>query len=84
MFKNSEGRFFAFISDGMGCGAEASAISQMAVSFLCNMLTVGSLSEELISMLNSFLRSVSYENRVECSATLDLIEIDLMNGRSKF
>ena len=84
VFKNSEGRFFAFISDGMGCGAEASAISQMAVSFLCNMLTVGSLSEELISMLNSFLRSVSYENRVECSATLDLFEIDLMNGRSKF
>lgn len=84
VFKNADSRFFAFISDGMGSGSEASSVSRTAVSFLCNMLSVGSLNEELISMLNSFLRGACSEYRAECSATLDLFELDLMNGHSKF
>ena len=84
VFKNNDGRFFALISDGMGTGSEASAVSQMAIAFLCNMLTVGGLSEELILMLNSFLRGASNEKCAECSATLDLLELDLMNGRASF
>lgn len=84
VFKNDDDRFFAFISDGMGSGSEASSVSEMSVAFLCNMLTVGSLNEELISMLNSFLRGISCENHAECSATLDLFELDLMNGHASF
>ena len=35
-------------------------------------------------MLNSFLRGASNEKCAECSATLDLLELDLMNGRASF
>ena len=82
VFKNKDGRFFAFISDGMGSGSSASTVSEIAVGFLCNMLSSGRVSEELIDMLNGFLSARVQKNISECSATLDLFELDLMNGNS--
>ena len=82
IFKNDDGRFFAFISDGMGSGLAASAVSRTAVGFLSNMLSVGSLTKEHILALNGFLRGRSSRPSSECSATLDLLELDLMNGRA--
>ncbi|MBO7303173.1 MAG: SpoIIE family protein phosphatase, partial [Clostridia bacterium] len=82
IFKNDDGRFFAFISDGMGSGVTASAVSRAAVGFLSNMLSVGSLAEEHISILNGFLRGRALRPSSECSATLDLLELDLMNCRA--
>lgn len=82
VFKNKDDRFFAFISDGMGSGSSASAVSEVAVGFLGNMLSTGKLSGELIDMLNGFLCTRIQKNAAECSATLDLFELDLMNGHS--
>ena len=82
VFKNKDNRFFAFLSDGMGSGSVASAVSGITMGFLGNMLSAGKLSEELIEMLNVFLSSRIQKNASECSATLDLLELDLMNGRT--
>ena len=83
-FKNKDNRFFALLSDGMGSGRTASAISEIAVGFFANMLNVGALDEDLVDMINSFLCARFQKNITECSATLDLFELDLMNGRAKF
>ena len=82
VFKNKDDRFFAFISDGMGSGSAADAVSRISVGFLSNMLGVGSLSEELIAMLNGLLCVRSEKTAIERSATLDLLELDLMTGRA--
>ena len=81
-FKNKDDRFFAFISDGMGTGSAASAVSGISVGFLGNMLRSGRLNEELVEMLNGFLSTRLPKNVSECSATLDLFELDLMNGHA--
>ena len=80
VFKNKDDRFFAFLSDGMGSGRSACAVSEVSVGFLGNMLSTGSLCDELIDMLNGFLCSRLQKNTAECTATLDLFELDLMNG----
>lgn len=80
VFKNKDDRFFAFLSDGMGSGHSACAVSEVSVGFLGNMLSTGSLCDELIDMLNGFLCSRLQKNTAECTATLDLFELDLMNG----
>ena len=82
VFKNKDDRFFAFISDGMGSGSSASAVSRISVGFLCNMLSSGRLSTELVDMLNGCLCTRLQKNVAECSATLDLLELDLMNGHT--
>ena len=84
IFKNKEDRFFALLSDGMGSGHAASAISGVSVGFLSNMLTLGGLNDELIEMLNGFLCMRFQKSISECSATLDLFELDLMSGRALF
>ena len=80
VFKNKDDRFFAFLSDGMGSGRSARAVSEISVGFLGNMLSSGALCKELVEMLNGFLCSRLQKNTSECSATLDLFELDLMNG----
>ena len=80
IFKNKDDRFFAFLSDGMGSGSAASAVSKISVGFLGNMLSSGGVSKELIELLNGFLLARMQKNISECSATLDLFEFDLMNG----
>jgi stage II sporulation protein E len=46
------------------------------------MLSSGGVSKELIELLNGFLLARMQKNISECSATLDLFELDLMNGRA--
>ncbi len=82
IFKNKDDRLFALLSDGMGSGHAASAISGVSVGFLSNMLTLGGLNDELIEMLNGFLCMRFQKSISECSATLDLLELDLMSGRA--
>ena len=82
VFKNRDDRFFAVISDGMGSGRTASVASRICSGFLSNMLSVGGLSKELIVMLNGFLCGRLRSGGLECSATLDILELDLMSGRS--
>lgn len=81
-FENRDDRFFAVLSDGMGSGEPAFAVSQIATGFMSNILSVGGASVELISMLNGFLCGRRVGGELECSSTLDLLEIDLMSGRA--
>lgn len=83
VFKNRDGRFFALVSDGMGSGENAHLVARLCSGFVSNMLSVGRVSDELLSLLNGFLRGGCRNGVGECSATLDLLEIDLMNGASR-
>lgn len=83
-FKNADNRFFSLISDGMGSGREASAVSEICARFIEGMLSVGSVDDELLEMLNRFLCSRGEGSLYECSATLDLMELDLISGRATF
>ena len=83
-FENKDDRFFLVLSDGMGSGREAAATSELAVGFMKNMLTVGSINREILQMLNSCLKSRVETSAYECSATLDLMELDAINGKAVF
>ena len=83
-FANKDGRFFSLISDGMGSGREAAAMSELTVGFMKNMLAVGGMNREILQMLNSCLKSRSDTSAHECSATLDMMELDRVSGRAVF
>ncbi len=84
LFENSEGRFFAALSDGMGSGRDAALMSELTTGFIKNMLSSGSMDREILAMLNSFLQSRYDSSAGECSATLDLMELDEVTGRATF
>ncbi len=76
----ADGRYYMLISDGMGSGREAALTSSVAAMFLERMLTSGASMETSLKMLNKLIRACSRE----CSATIDLAEIDLNTGEAKF
>ena len=84
IFENSDGMSYICLSDGMGSGSDAARTAELAVGFLKNMLTRGRVSDELISMLNSFLMARCASSAKECSATLDLLEFDTNSGEAIF
>jgi len=84
LFKNRDDRFFALVSDGMGAGRDAAAVSEICTKFIGSMLKVGRMNEELLLMLNGFLCSRCEGSSSECSATLDLMELDLISGETEF
>ena len=84
MFQNGHACFYALISDGMGSGAEASLTSEICAMFLEKMLSAGNSVELSIRMLNSFIRQKNSGSGEECSATVDLLALDLMSGQAIF
>jgi hypothetical protein len=72
--------FYALISDGMGSGEEAAETAEICISFLEQMLRVGVSKTLSLKMLNNLLCSRGNE----CSATVDLFELDLLYGKSTF
>ncbi|MBE6593441.1 MAG: hypothetical protein E7642_05555 [Ruminococcaceae bacterium] len=44
VFENSDKRFFAALSDGMGSGRDAALMSELATGFVRNMLSVGAMN----------------------------------------
>ncbi len=78
-FEGAGDRYYALISDGMGTGGEAHLTSSVCSAFLQRMLSVGNRAEEVIKMLSAFIRA----GRSECSATVDLLELDLLTGRGR-
>ncbi len=72
--------FYALISDGMGSGREAALTSRICTLFLEKMLGSGNRKETALRLLNSFVRSKG----LECSSTIDLMELDLLCGRASF
>ena len=78
-FSSSDDRFYAICSDGMGSGDEAKRTSEFACKFLRCALGVGS-PETALHLLNSTLLS----RGGECSATIDIFALDLLDGSATF
>ncbi len=82
-FENREDYFYALISDGMGSGREAAITSKICSMFIERMLSAGNSPSVTLEMLNGFLRSRGNRSG-ECSATVDLVQIDLITGKAYF
>lgn len=80
IFENKNDYLYALISDGMGTGSVAALASEICNTFLRNMLTAGNQMESAIRMLNSLLRVKGERSEDECSATIDLLQLDLYSG----
>lgn len=84
LFKSDRACFYALISDGMGSGEDASLTSDICAMFLEKMLSAGNRVELSVKMLGSFIRQKNNGTGDECSATVDLMELDLMSGQAVF
>ncbi len=69
-------KYYSLLCDGMGTGADAHATSQMCVDFMKKLLPVCKSKELSMCMLNNFVRAKALES----SSSVDLLEIDLLNG----
>ncbi len=83
-FESEKDIFYSFISDGMGSGRDAALTSGICSVFLSNLLKATGECEHSLSMLNGFLRNKGSGSMHECSATIDLLELDLVTGKADF
>lgn len=84
IFENGEDKFYSFLSDGMGSGRDAALTSSICSVFLSKILTTTSKCDISLRMLNGFLRNKGSGSMHECSATVDLMEFDLITGAAAF
>ncbi|MBQ8345851.1 MAG: SpoIIE family protein phosphatase [Clostridia bacterium] len=84
VFHGEGSRFFACISDGMGSGREAAETSSLAGRLLQTLLSEGAGTEDTLRLLNHLLRHRGNGSLHECSATVDLMELDLTDGQAVF
>ncbi len=75
-----DGRAIAMITDGMGTGGEAAVTARLSVRFLSEMLSAKVSLTAALRMLNNYLRA----RRLECSAGIDLFEVDLYTAEACF
>lgn len=79
-FESSDDKFYSLICDGMGSGRVAKSTSSFASDFLKSLLERGCNADGTLHVLNSLIRA----GADECSATVDLFELDLMNSEARF
>ncbi len=79
-FEGHDNFFYALISDGMGTGPNAALASGISEVFLKEMLEGGNRIETSVNMLNTVIASKGNE----CSATVDIMELDTLNGNCTF
>ena len=84
MFRTDNAYFYALISDGMGTGEDASLTSDICAVFLEKMLRAGNKVDISLRMLDNYVYSKNTGTKDECSATVDLMELDLMDGQAVF
>ncbi len=84
IFEGEVGRSYAFISDGMGSGREAALTSGLCGLFLRRLIASGCGAEGALKLLNGFLRNRCGTSLCECSATVDLMELDAYLCRASF
>ena len=77
IFEGEDKEQYALICDGMGSGKEAMLTSKMCTEFLEKILSVTKEKELLLSMLNNFVRA----KNLECSSSVDLLEIDTFKNQ---
>ncbi len=75
-----DGKYYMILSDGMGSGREAALTAGICVSLLERLIRAGVVLETALKMLNQIVRHGSRE----CSATVDIAEIDLVSGDARF
>lgn len=80
LFESSDDYFYGLISDGMGSGEVAMETSGFVSRFLMRALDFGASKETVLHMLNYIIR----RKGDECSATVDLFELDLLSGDATF
>ena len=78
--KISEGKYLYAISDGMGSGKNAHAISVATISLIENFYKAGFSSSVIIDNVNKLLIPAGEEN----FSCLDLVIVDAKNGRADF
>lgn len=71
---------YALLSDGMGSGREAAVTAGICGAFLRQTLSAGCGKNSALRALNQVLCA----RGVECSATIDLLELDLLYGKACF
>ena len=79
-FESADDFFYSLISDGMGSGEVAEKTSKFVSNFLIRALDFAGAKETVIHMLNHAIR----RGGEECSATVDLFEVDLLSGEATF
>ena len=84
VFESGKEHFYSFISDGMGSGREAALTSGICSVFLSKILSATSRCDISLEMLNGFLRNKGSGSMHECSATVDLLDLDLITGKAEF
>jgi len=84
IWEKENGYVYSLISDGMGSGAEAAQTSGAAAIFLEKLLHVTDRCSVALEMLNGFLRNKGCGSFQECSATVDLLSLDLYDGKASF
>lgn len=84
VFTNDRACFYALISDGMGSGEAASETSGLCTQFLERMLSAGNRTEVSLRMLNTLLLAKNEGGGGECSATVDLMELDTVCRQATF
>lgn len=83
-FVTDNSYFYSLVSDGMGSGPEAAYTSGVCAMFMQKMLCAGNRADITLRMLNNVIRSENMGCGRECSATVDLLELDLMSGTAAF
>ncbi len=79
-FESRDDYFYALCSDGMGRGEEAKRTSEFVGKFLMRALAFGGAREAVLHLLNNTVRGRGRE----CSATVDLFQLDLLDGSATF
>ncbi len=79
-FEGEGDYYYALLSDGMGSGKEAAVTAGICGTFLEKTLAAGTEKSTALKALNTLL----CEREGECSATVDLLEIDLLHGSACF
>ncbi len=80
VFKDSNGRFSAVLSDGMGSGGRAAVDGAMAAGLTARLFKAGFGEDSVLRMVNSALMVKSGD---ESLATLDVLSVDLFSGKMK-
>jgi len=83
-FVTNSSYFYSLISDGMGNGEDAAFVSGVCSMFIEKMLNAGNRADITVKMLNNVLRNENMGRGGECSATVDLCELDLISGTASF
>ncbi len=84
IFESERDYFYSFISDGMGSGRDAALTSSICSVFLSKILGATGKCDISLDMLNGFLRNKGSGSMHECSATVDLLQYDLVTGKAEF